>query len=57
MTIFSGKPIFLASSNAKELPGNPMSSWNNGWIRDASNCIAPFITPVSEPEAYSLRFV
>ena len=56
-TMASGSPIFLASSNANELPGNPISSLNNGTIFLASNCIAPFTTPVSLPDAYSFRFV
>ena len=56
-TMFSGRPIFLASSKANEPPGMPISNLNRGWIFEASNCMAPLITPVSGPEAYSFKFV
>ena len=57
LTIVSGSPILRASSNAKEFPGSPISSLNSGAMFLASNCIAPFTTPVSAPDAYSFRFV
>ena len=57
MTIGSGRPILRASSKAKELPGRPISSAKSGAIFCASNCMAPFTTPVSPDAAYSFRFV
>ena len=51
LMIFSGSPVFLASSKANELPGSPISSLKSGAMFCTSNIIAPLITPVSPDDA------
>ena len=46
LTTSAGRPIFLASSKANELPGIPCCNWKSGLMAAPSKSMAPLTTPL-----------